>query len=89
MLPVNMEGGIREWVEEEAVTEVILGVCNLFPQEVGHALPALELPLEVPLNILEVCHDPHQTLCGRGTPPPSYPTPSISPTHCQSCFSSG
>lgn len=76
MLPVNLEEGIGEWVweEEEAATEVILGVCNLLPQEVGHALPGLRLPLEVPLDILEVCHSPHQSLCGSGTPP-SLPLP--------------
>jgi len=69
-----MEGGIRKWVKEEAATEGILGVCNLFPQEVGHALPALGLPLEIPLNILEVCHDPHQTVWQWHLPsPPSLP----------------
>jgi hypothetical protein len=48
MLPVNMEGGIRERVEEEAAAEVILGVGNLFPQELGHALPALSFPWKSP-----------------------------------------
>lgn len=72
--------------EEEAATEVLLGVCNLLPQEIGHALPALRLPLEVPLNSLEMCHIPHQSLCGSGAALPS-PT-SISLIHCQSCFPS-
>ena len=50
---------------------MILGACNLLPQEVGHALPALGLPLEVPLDILEVCHNPHQSLCDSGAAPVS------------------
>lgn len=79
---------MESWFEEkEAATEMILGVCNLLPQELGHALPALWLPVEVPLNILEVCHDPCQTLCGTGYPRLTL-APTISPTHCQPWFSS-